>query len=198
MITITRDQLAAMDPCGLDARLKLFGRRKSMNVTQALAAGATIRDTLWVAARLGYKGQCATFALTCARRVERHTTDPRAKACNDATEAYLADRTDANRTKLRAARSDAAYAADAADAAYAAYAYAAYAYAAYAADAYAAYAADGAAAAAAADAAYAADAAAYAADAAYAYAAYAADAADAAARQTELDAQHAHLKELFS
>ena len=114
-VTITRDQLAAMKPCVLDKRLALFGKRKSLTVVQALKAGATVRDVLWVAGRLGLKAECAAFALACARRVETHATDPRVKACNNANAAYQANPTQANLTALQAARS--ATAAAAADAA---------------------------------------------------------------------------------
>ena len=100
-ITITRDQLTDMDPCDLDARLALFGKRKRLSVTQALKAGATTRDILWVAGRLGLCDQLVTFARGCA------------DAADAADAAY-------------AAATDAAYAADAAaDAAAAAAAYAA-------------------------------------------------------------------------
>ena len=123
-VTITRDQLAAMKPCVLDKRLALFGKRKSLTVGQALKAGATVRDVLWVAGRLGLKAECAAFALACARRVETHATDPRVKACNDANATWQANPTQANLTALQAARS-ATYAGAAARAARAAYAAAA-------------------------------------------------------------------------
>lgn len=35
-VTLTRDQLVALEPCDLDSRLALFGRRKSMTAVQAL------------------------------------------------------------------------------------------------------------------------------------------------------------------
>jgi hypothetical protein len=186
-VTITRDQLAAMKPCDLDKRLALFGKRKSLTVAQALKAGATVRDILWVAGRLGLKAECAAFALACARRVETHATDPRVKACNDANAAYQANPTQANLTALQAARSATATAT-----AYATYtatytAAAAAAYATYTAAAYAA-------AATAAAAAYAAAATAAAATAA---AATAAAYAAAATRQAELAKQRAHLIKLF-
>ena len=172
-IAVTPDQLAAMQPCNLDRRLALFGRRKSLNAKQALKAGVSIRDILWVAGRLGHKDKIVRFALLVAQRAARFTSDPRVQASLDATEAYIADPSPVNLEALRVARRAAsayAYAADAADAAYAA-AYASYAYA-YAADA--AYAA-----------AYAAYAGAYAGDAAY------------AARQDEVKAQEAILIEIF-
>ena len=113
-ITVTKDQLAAMDPCDLDKRLALFGRRKAMNAKQAFAAGASIRDLLWVARRLGRKDLCIKFALACAQRVEHLNKSGKAKACNDATAAYLAEPSSDNLNKLRIARRNAADAADAA------------------------------------------------------------------------------------
>jgi hypothetical protein len=183
-VTITRDQLAAMKPCDLDKRLALFGKRKSLTVAQALKAGATVRDILWVAGRLGLKAECAAFALACARRVETHATDPRVKACNDANAAYQANPTQANLTALQAARSATATAT-----AYATYTatYTAAAYATYTATYTAAYTA----AAAYATAAYTAAAAATAA------AAYATATDAAATRQAELAKQRAHLIKLF-
>ena len=123
-VTVTRDQLTAMNPCDLDKRLAWFGRRKALDVRTALAAGATVRDVLWVAQRLGHRDLCARFALLAAQRATVHTTDPRPQACLDAANAYVSEPSDANLVTLRKARAAAAdatayasYAADAADAA---------------------------------------------------------------------------------
>jgi hypothetical protein len=159
-LAITRAQLEALQPCALDRRLTLFGKKRSLNVAQAFEAGATIRDVLWVLGRLGHKAICVEFAIGCAKRAQPAQPSAEALAAIRAAEAWLAEPTEGNAQRCRAAARAAdwaaarAAAADAARAAdWAAYA-AAYAYAAdWAADAaaYAAYAA--------ADAAYAADAA---------------------------------------
>ena len=120
MITVTIEQVAAMNPCG--EQLKFFGKRKSMNAKQAFAAGATISDLCWVAQKLGRKDLLVRFALKCAQSTAYLNPDPRVQAALDATQAYLdepCERTaDAARAAARAAR--AAYAADAARAARAA------------------------------------------------------------------------------
>ena len=67
-ITVTRDELRAMNPCDVDSRMKLFGRRKRLSAAQAMEAGASVRDILWVAYRLGRKDLCVKFALACAQR----------------------------------------------------------------------------------------------------------------------------------
>lgn len=114
---ITREQLTDMRPCGLEARLALFGRRKSMTAKRALEAGASVRDVLWVVGRLGRKDLCVRFALACAQRVAYLTTDPRSAAALAAAQAWLDDPSEENRMK--------AYATDAACAAAARAAYAA-------------------------------------------------------------------------
>lgn len=114
MTTITRDQLIALNPCGLDDRLKLFGRRKSMTVKQALAAGASIDGVLWVAGALGLKDECARFAVKCAERVVHLDASGTARPCIASTMAYLADPSAENWKLLAAARDaagDAAWAA---------------------------------------------------------------------------------------
>jgi hypothetical protein len=102
-ISITRDQLAAMNPCDAESRLKMFGRRKTMNVKQALAAGATISDILWVAGQLGLKRQSVQFALACAQRVAHLNTDPRVQKALGATQLWLDADTDAAGDAARAA-----------------------------------------------------------------------------------------------
>lgn len=113
-IKLTRDQLAAMHPCDADRRLTLFGRRKTMTARQALAAGATIGDLLWVAGRLGLKRECVQFALLCAQRTAHLNTDPRVQAAIDAARAWAESPTEENRL---AARSAAAAAAESAESA---------------------------------------------------------------------------------
>ena len=93
-LSVTRDELTAMQPCGLEERLKLFGRRESLNTKQALAAGVSISDVLWVAGKLGHKRECVLFALRCAQRVAHLNTDPRVQAALDATQAWLDNPTD--------------------------------------------------------------------------------------------------------
>lgn len=128
-VTLTREELTAMNPCGLDGRLALFGRRRKMDVRQALAAGATVSNILWVAGRLGLGKECAHFAEAAAKRV--------AHLQNSA--AYAASASDAAADAAAYASADAAAYASAAYAACAAYAadyaadYAAAAAAAYAA-----------------------------------------------------------------
>lgn len=150
MLRITKDELLALKPCNPDARLKMFGRRKTMDVAAALAKGASIRDVLWVVSRLGRKDLCIAFALACAVHVEKFDRTGTAKACNDAFAIWIKDPSSDNMSVLRTKRhaayyayyaaaagdADAAYyayyvyyACDAADAAYYAYDAAAAAYA---------------------------------------------------------------------
>lgn len=183
MIRITPGGLLALKPCDPQRHLALFGLRESLTVKQALAAGATVSDLLWVAGKLGLKTECVRFALACAKRVEHLNTDPRVQAALDATAAWLANPSEANRLAATTAR--AARAADVDAAAWAA--------AEDAADAWAAAAADAAAWAAAAMAWAAAE---DAAEAAWSTA-RAADAAATAADAAEIDAQRAIFAEIF-
>ena len=100
-LSITRDQLASFDPCDLPARLKLFGKRKRLTARQAIAAGASIRNVLWVMGRVGRKDLCVRFALACAQRVAHLNPDPRVQAALDATSAWLADPTEEKRLATR-------------------------------------------------------------------------------------------------
>jgi hypothetical protein len=70
-------------------KIPSFGRRKYMTAAQALAAGVSIDDLLWVAGRMGLKEQCVRFALACARRVAYLNYDPCVQAALDATQAWL-------------------------------------------------------------------------------------------------------------
>ena len=106
-LKLTREALIALDPCDVDQRLKLFGRRKSMNVAQAMKAGASVADILWVAERIGRKDLCIRFALACAQRVAYLNPDPRVQAALDATAAWMDDPT-SQRAAARAAAGEAA------------------------------------------------------------------------------------------
>lgn len=119
-LSITRDELLAFNPCGGADRLALFGRRKSLTAAQALKAGASVRDVLWVVGRMGRKDLCVRFALAAAQRVAHLDRTGTAQPCLDAAGAYVADPSEPNLTTLRNVRSAAAYAAAAAAAAYAA------------------------------------------------------------------------------
>jgi hypothetical protein len=177
---LTPTKLLALNPCDADKRLALFGKHKSLTAIQALKAGFSISNILWVAGKLDRKDLCVRYALAVAKRVAHLNPDPRVQAALDATQAWLDNPSNAAYTAYTAytAAADAA-ATDAAYTAYTARSAAAYA-ATYAADA-ATYAARSAARSAdAADAAYAAT---YAADAAT----YAATYADA--RTTEEEEQ---------
>jgi hypothetical protein len=110
-LTITKETLASFQPCDLDKRLAMFGRRKSLNVAQAVAAGATVDDILWVAGRMGRADLCVRFALLCAQKTAHLNSDPRVQAALDATAAWLAN--PCEETRAEAARS----AAEAAEAA---------------------------------------------------------------------------------
>ena len=138
ILKITREELIALKPCSIEDRLKLFGRRKSLTASAALVAGASIRDILWVAERMGRKDLCVRFALACAQRVAYLNPDPGVQIALDATEAWLVDPSEANR---KAARTAAAAVYAAASAAYAVYAAASAAASSSAAAAYAVYAA---------------------------------------------------------
>lgn len=143
---ITVEELKALNPCALDERLKLFGRRKRLTVAQALKAGATVSDVLWVAGRMGHKAECVRFAVACAESVSHLNPDPRVRAAIDAAKAWIDSPTEENAKAASYAAFDTAYAAPCA-ATYAAraatYAARAAAYASYAAyaSAYASYAA---------------------------------------------------------
>ena len=131
MITLSFAELSAMAPCRLGERRSWFGTsgRKRLNVVQALNAGASFEDILWVAMKLGRKDLCVRFALLCAQRTVYLNSAPSVQKALDATQKWLDNPSD----KTAYAAYAAAYAAYAANAAYAA-AYAANA-AAYAANA---------------------------------------------------------------
>ena len=103
-IRLTRAQVVALNPCS-ENHIPDFGRRKSMTASQALDAGTTIPNLLWVAGRLGRKDLCVRFALACAQRVAHLNPDARVQAALDATAAWLADPTDRNKAAAWAAAS---------------------------------------------------------------------------------------------
>jgi hypothetical protein len=138
MITLSKSELEALDPCDMHRRRAMFGftGRKRLNVIQALDAGASTQDILWVASRLDRKDLCVRFALLCAQRVAYLNRDQRVQKALDTAQAWLG--------RPSAETANAAYAATNAYAAYAAANAAAYAanaaaYSAKAAAAYAAY-----------------------------------------------------------
>jgi len=69
-ITLTRQQLIDLKPCDLSERLKLFGVRDKLTIRQAIKAGATVSDLLWVAGRRGPEAlpSIVTFARNAAAR----------------------------------------------------------------------------------------------------------------------------------
>ena len=101
-IRLTRAQVVALGPCS-ESRIPKFGRRKTMTASQALDAGASVDDLLWVAGRLGRKDLCVRFALACAQRVAHLNPDARVQAALDATASWLADPTEENRAAAWAA-----------------------------------------------------------------------------------------------
>lgn len=104
---LTRAELTALGPCDLDAALALFGRRESVTARQALDAGATVSDLLWVLGALGRGDLCARFAIGEARAVAHLNSNPRVMAAIVAAERCLDDPSEENRD----AAADAAWAA---------------------------------------------------------------------------------------
>ncbi len=102
VITLTRAEVAALKPCSLD-KLKVFEGRDRLNAREALEAGASIRDLLWVAGKLGLKRQCVQFAVACAERVAHLNPDPRVQAALDAARAWLDDPSEDKRCAADAA-----------------------------------------------------------------------------------------------
>jgi len=160
MIKLTYQQVVDLKPCSV-LKIPSFGTLRTMSAIQALDAGVSISDLLWVAAKLDRQDLCVQFALACAKRAVHLNTAPPVQRALDAAQAWLdnPNRGTANTAAAAfSAANAAAYTASAANAAANAAAYAA-AYTANAASAYTA----AAAASAANTAAYAANAAAYAA-----------------------------------
>ncbi len=94
--SITRDALKALDTCDPAEHLKLFGRRKRLTVAQALEAGATVSDVLWVAGRMGHKAECVRFAIACAESVSHLNPDPHVQEAIDAAKAWIDSPTEEN------------------------------------------------------------------------------------------------------
>ena len=91
-IRLTREEALALRPCSTD-KVPDFGRKKYFTAKEALAAGVSIPDLLWVAGRLGLKRQCVEFALGEAQSVAYLNPDPRVQAAIDAGQACLANPT---------------------------------------------------------------------------------------------------------
>jgi hypothetical protein len=102
---LTYAQLADLDPCGLEGRKALWGRRKALTAVQALEAGASVEDILWVAGRLGRKDLCVRFSLMCAQRVAANNPDPRVQAALDAVKAWLENPCEETESAARSAES---------------------------------------------------------------------------------------------
>ena len=114
-ITMTLAQLRKLKPCHLERHELLFEAKRSVTVRQALEAGVSILDLLWVAGKLDLKSQIVSFAARVAREVAHLNPDPRVMAAIEAAEAWVREPSEGNR---KAATADAAWAA--ADAAWAA------------------------------------------------------------------------------
>ena len=106
-ITLTRAEAAALKPCSLD-KLDVFGDRDRLNAREALEAGASVDDLLWVAGQLGLKREIVQFTVAVAERVAHLNPDPRVKAALDAAQAWLDDPSEENRAAARAAAAAAA------------------------------------------------------------------------------------------
>ena len=87
--TITLDQLIAWKPCDLSTRKALFASRANLSVSQALDAGATVSDILWVAKKLELTLECVVFAIRCAENVAHLNSDPRVQKAIDAAKNYV-------------------------------------------------------------------------------------------------------------
>jgi len=116
-ITLTLAQLRKLKPCDLEPHKPLFEGKRSVSVRQALEAGVSIPDLLWVAGELDLKPQIVTFAARVAREVAHLNPDPRVMAAIEAAEAWVREPSEGNREAAWTAWVDAAAAADAADAA---------------------------------------------------------------------------------
>lgn len=68
--TLTYEELRSLGTCNLERYRELFKGRETLNVAEALDAGATVEEILWVAMKLGYRRECLSFALKCRDRVE--------------------------------------------------------------------------------------------------------------------------------
>ena len=87
--TITLDQLIVWKPCDLSTRKALFASRANLSVSQALDAGATVSDILWVAEKLELTLECVVFATRCAENVAHLNSDPRVQKAINAAKNYV-------------------------------------------------------------------------------------------------------------
>ena len=101
-ITLTRAEVEALKPCSLD-RLDVFEGRDRLNAREALEAGASVSDLLWVAGRLGLKWEIVRFAVACVERVAHLNPDPRVTAALDAAQAWVDDPREDKRTAAKTA-----------------------------------------------------------------------------------------------
>jgi hypothetical protein len=102
-IRLTRNQLIEFSPCDLEEHLAKFGKRKSLTARQALEAGFTVFDLLWVAGRLNLTLQCVAFAINCAEAVASFNPDPRGAAAIQAAKTCMANPTEKHRSAADAA-----------------------------------------------------------------------------------------------
>ena len=95
-ITLTLTQLRKLKPCHLKRHKPLFEAKRSVTVRQALEAGVSISDLLWVAGKLDLKFQIVSFAARVARKVAHLNPDPRVMAAIEAAEAWVREPSEGN------------------------------------------------------------------------------------------------------
>jgi len=88
VLQLTRQQVLDLNPCSPN-KIPYFRGRKSLTAAQALEAGSSIPDLLWVANKIGRKDLCVKFALACAHRVSHLNTDARVKSALKAVQTWL-------------------------------------------------------------------------------------------------------------
>ena len=96
-ITMTLARLRKLKPCQLERCEPLFKGKRSVTVRQALEAGVSIPDLLWVAGRLNLKSQIVAFVARVAREVAHLNSDPRVMAAIKAAEAWVREPSEGNR-----------------------------------------------------------------------------------------------------
>lgn len=106
-IALTRAEVLALHPCNT-RRIPKFAPGERMTARQALAAGATVPDLLWVLGELGRKDLCVRYAVACAQAVAHLTTDARSAAAIAAAQAWLDEPTEDNRWEAARVAADAA------------------------------------------------------------------------------------------
>jgi aminopeptidase N len=94
--SLSYDELIALDPCDASSRKYLFKNAERLTARDALAAGASLSDLVWVAGSLGLRRQCVQFALACAQRAAHLNTNPRVQAALDAVQTWLDNPSDLN------------------------------------------------------------------------------------------------------